>query len=223
MEKPHVIIFSHGFGVRKDGRGLFTDIARALNNTESVLFDYNEFNEEQNTLTVRPLSQQAVILKRVLEETVQSNPEATIDLVCHSQGCIVAGLAKPEGIRKIVLLAPPFDISTDRTVKTFGSRPGAEINLDGVSKFPRRDGSVTLVPKEYWADRQGIKPTDLYNQLATLAELTVIKATRDEVLGEEDSSKLNPKVHVIEIDSNHDFTGEARGKLLSVLVRRLVQ
>jgi len=26
----HIVIFSHGFGVRKDSRGMFTDIAEAL-------------------------------------------------------------------------------------------------------------------------------------------------------------------------------------------------
>ena len=33
----HIVIFSHGFGVRKDDRGLLTDIAKEIPEVESVL------------------------------------------------------------------------------------------------------------------------------------------------------------------------------------------
>jgi hypothetical protein len=44
----HIVIFSHGFGVGKDDRGLFTDIADSLKNVESVMFDYNDIDEAKN-------------------------------------------------------------------------------------------------------------------------------------------------------------------------------
>jgi hypothetical protein len=37
----HVIVYSHGFGVRKDDRGLLTDIAKSMPGVDHVLFDYN--------------------------------------------------------------------------------------------------------------------------------------------------------------------------------------
>lgn len=39
LKKKNFIIFSHGFGVKKDDRGLFSDIASALTGAESVLFE----------------------------------------------------------------------------------------------------------------------------------------------------------------------------------------
>ncbi len=58
-----IIIYSHGFGVQKDDRGLFTDIAKDLPGFEHFMFDYNEFDAEINTMSVTPLDKQAEILK----------------------------------------------------------------------------------------------------------------------------------------------------------------
>ena len=41
----HIVIFSHGFGVRQDDCGLFTAIAKQLPNVEPIMFDYNHFDE----------------------------------------------------------------------------------------------------------------------------------------------------------------------------------
>src|SRR4051812_33976828 len=108
--KNHIVIYSHGFGVRKDDRGLLTDIAEHLPEVESLLFDYNEVDELNHTLTMRPLSKQAEMLNEVVRKTRQSHPDAIIDLVGHSQGTIIIALAKPQGIRRTLLLAPVFDM-----------------------------------------------------------------------------------------------------------------
>ena len=55
----HVIIYSNGFGVRKEDRGLFTAIAKALPDAQHVMFDYNPIHDESNTLTVKPLDAHA--------------------------------------------------------------------------------------------------------------------------------------------------------------------
>jgi len=52
----HVIVYSHGFGVRKDDRGLLTDIAKSMPGVDHVLFDYNFIDEQANTLKLyRPI------------------------------------------------------------------------------------------------------------------------------------------------------------------------
>jgi len=221
--KKHIVIFSHGFGVQKDSRGLFTDIAACLKDVEPVLFNYGTYDDEAKTLTVRPIQEEAEILAEVVRETQEKNPDAIIDIVAHSQGCVVAALAKPDGIRKTILLAPPPNMNVERAIKNFGSRPGVEINPDGFSKLPHKDGSVTLVPKEYWTERKSIEPMTFYKELAEATELTVVKATQDELLGDSDFSALNNKVHIIEIDGNHNFFGESRGKLLEVVAGILLQ
>lgn len=46
------LIFSHGFGVKKDGRGLLADIAMAFPDYKSILFNYNQVDEKNSVLTV---------------------------------------------------------------------------------------------------------------------------------------------------------------------------
>lgn len=213
----HIIVFSHGFGVRKDSRGLFTDIARFLDSSEFRMFDYDEVDDIHNTLTLRPLKSRASLLAQVLTEVRYSNPNAVIDLIAHSQGCIVAGLAKPVGIRKAILLAPPFRTGTARLMKRFEEHSGSEVNLEGVSRLPRRDGSTTLVPAEYWKDLDNIDPVHLYNDFPKISKLTVIEASQDEVLDYKNLVGLDSKIKVVHLNGDHNFTGEAREGLLKTI------
>lgn len=98
MITDKIVLYSHGFGVKKDDSGLFTDIASSLDGFQHVMFDYNQINEQNNTLTVTPLHEQAEILKSQYDTLRNKYPEAIIDLVCHSQGCVVAGLAELGGV-----------------------------------------------------------------------------------------------------------------------------
>jgi hypothetical protein len=103
------IIFSHGFGVRYDDRGLLTEIASAFPQYKAHLFDYNLANETLKTLTVQPLTKQAKILENEVVSFVNNEAPESITLICHSQGCIVAALADLEDspIDKVIFLARP--------------------------------------------------------------------------------------------------------------------
>ena len=96
----HIVIYSHGFGVRKDDRGLFTDIAAALPGATHRMFDYNRRDETTGNLTVAPLAEQVGMLRNQIEKARADTPGAIIDLICHSQGCIVAALLAPRDVRK---------------------------------------------------------------------------------------------------------------------------
>jgi pimeloyl-ACP methyl ester carboxylesterase len=215
--KKHIIIYSHGFGVRKDDLGLLTDIAAALPGVESILFDYFAVNESEKTMLICPLSSQAEKLQQVINETRIANPEAIIDLICHSQGTVVAALAKPDGIRKAIMLSPVFDMSLERTLARYRLKPGADINLKGISKIPSSDGLVRIVPKEYWQERLAAKPLAEYNAFVKKTEIIAIKARQDELLPEVNLEGLDSKVKLISLDGNHSFDGSARKPLIAVI------
>lgn len=213
----HIVIFSHGFGVRKDSCGMSTDIAEALSpGTEKILFDYGQWDEATQTLTVLPINEQVKKMERVISETRNQNPDAIIDLICHSQGCVVAGLAKPKDIRKIVLIGPPTELNPKRFSKNF-KRPGTKIDFTGTSILARRDGSTTIAPKEYWESIRNLDPIPLYNKLAETAKVIAIHANQDEVIGSLDFSHLSPEIRQIHIDANHNFTNRARAELIEVI------
>ena len=210
----HIIIFSHGFGGRKDGRGLLANIAEELSETQSVLFDYNEVNETTNTIITRLLSLQAKMLDEVVRKVRIENPEAIVDVIAHSQGCLAMGIAKPDGVRKTIFIAPPLDNDIKRFINIFRERPGTEINLSGISKLVRRDGTTTIFPAEFWEEFKQFKPAPLYNKLASQTELIIINANKDEVLGKTNTNDLDKKIEIINMDGNHQFSGEAREFLL---------
>ncbi len=217
----HIIIYSHGFGVRKDDRGLFTDIAAALPGYEHIMFDYGTFNEADNTLTIPSLYDQADKLKQKIAEVRSQNPNATIDLICHSQGCIVASLIKPEGIRKFIFTGPPATLNVDRMLDLFANRPGSKVNLDGISCLKRADFSTTNVLPEYWKSLENINPIDLYNVVVRIAPTTLINATKDEIIDSLDFSGISPEIKIVEIETGHNFENGGREKLISTIQEEL--
>lgn len=218
MPKP-IIIYSHGFGVQKDDRGLFTDIAKELTEFEHVMFDYNEFDAEKNTMSVTPLDKQAETLKKKISEIRASNPEAKLYIVAHSQGCLVTALADAVGFEDIIFLAPPTSLSgASSKVKEMLKRVGTTRYDDGSVSYPRRDGSTTIVTSDYLKSREGVDPVREYNKLSGKSKVHIINATQDEVLANVDFSNLSEDVKVIELKANHDFNGEARGEVVRTIV-----
>ncbi len=222
--KKHIVVFSHGFGVRKDDRGLLTDIATSLGEeVESLLFDYNLINEAENTITVRPFSEQVQILEKVLHDVYLAWPNTIIDIVAHSQGCTVVSLAKPQKIRRTVFLDPSIETSTERLIEMFQSRQGTDIRQDGVSKLARLDGSITLVPSRYWSEREQAKPIELYNLFSAQTKLIVIKAQQSKTLSEENMKNFDSKIEVTSLPGDHNFSGNARVSLCDLIQTYLLK
>lgn len=218
----HIIIFSHGFGVRKDDKGLLTDIGTACPDVESRLFDYNEVNEQEKTITMLTLKVQSDMLRDCIADVLEANPGAIVDLVCHSQGCAIAAFVHPDGIRKILLLTPPFDMTLEQILRRYENNPDARIDLKGVSEIPPIEGYHRFVPAEYWAERKAIDMFSLYNQLAEKSEVVVITANQDQVLPSINLQELRQEIAVLNLDGDHDFSDDAREALLDA-VKELLQ
>jgi len=215
------VIFSHGFGVDKTDRGLFNNILAGLSDVTGVMFDYNQVDEAMGNMTVRPLGDQAEALTAVIE-TVRKHHDGPISLICHSQGCVVAGLAQPEGIDKVIMLAPPVKLDTERLVQIFGSREGSKINFEGDSLMARSDGSTTTVPKNYWEGLDGIQPIVLYNELAAKTELVLIVANQDHVLVGQKPDGVSGDVKLVHLNGDHDFSYEGDREIMIHKVQQVL-
>lgn len=213
-----IIIFSHGFGVQKDNRGMFTDIAKVLPEFEHVMFGYNDFDDESNTMRVTPLDVQAKILEEKIAEVKRGNPEASLYIIAHSQGCIVTALAGAKGFEKIIFLAPPTSLSgASKKIKEVMKRIGTTHLEDGSVSYPRRDGSTTIVGTDYLKSREGVDPVEAYNKLSEDNDIVIVRATEDEVLDSVDLNELSKDVKVIDLKANHDFKEDARDKLTTLI------
>jgi protein-tyrosine-phosphatase len=227
IKPAHIVIFSHGFGVYSDDRGLFPDIIKYLPSAKTIMFEYNRSDKTSHTLFASTLEEQVVKLRSTYEEARATNPAATIDLICHSQGCIIAAMAQLEGVRKTIFLAPPddgFGRNIDEKLEDMlvrKMRPGTKTLEDGSISYPRRDGSTTVIPMAYWDSRRGVSPVQLYNTMASRTELTILKATNDEVIGDTDFASLLTSIEVVEIDTGHDFEGQTRTDIGGLIQRRL--
>lgn len=75
----HIVLYSHGFGVDKTDRGLFTVIAEAIPEAEHIMFEYDAKDKDDNTI-VETFSNRKSKLIAKYEELRKQNPNATIDL-----------------------------------------------------------------------------------------------------------------------------------------------
>ncbi len=210
----HKIVYSHGFGVEASSRGMFSDIAEQFSASSHIMFNYNEFDETENTMTLSPFSNQVVTLKKMVTGAKAEEANDSIDLIAHSQGCMIAAMAELKGLRNIICLAPPERLDSQKMIDWFGARPGAVVDRQGISKLPRRDGSTTLVPAKYWDDLDGVDVIDAYNKLVVAGKVSFIVANQDEILGQTGFESLDDSIDIIRIDGNHDFSGEYRQGLL---------
>lgn len=208
------IICSHGFGVTADSRGMFPEIAAAIPAAQFVMFDYNEVKPNGDTIGAS-LDEQAT----KLQEQIDMAGEGCV-LLCHSQGSIVAGLADLSSVAKVILLAPPVNMSMQRTIQKMYDRPGSKINLDGTSVLPRSDGTVTYLPKTYLESLDNYVPMDLYQRIADTVPTVIVRATEDEVIGLTNVDEIQHAAHY-DVVANHNFEGDARSKLVRIIRRSI--
>jgi len=219
---PHIVIYSHGFGVRKDDRGLFRAVAKAMPEATHILFDYSPFNASSKTLTVKPFNEQAQKLRKVINTARADHPGAVIDLVCHGQGCVPVGILKPRDIRKIIMIAPPDDVSETVLTAQLSAQLGATIDVETRIRIAQPDGDTVVVRPEYWQGLADIIPVKLYNRLAKFTKLRIINARHDEVLTPRSFERLDPGISAVTLDGGHDFAeGESRSRLLHILQKEL--
>ena len=215
--KKKIIIYSHGFGVRSDDRGLFSDIKNVLPEFEHVTFDYTFVDEVHNTMVQPSLDQQSAKLNEVILKMRSENPDAEFYLICHSMGSLVGAVASPNEFIKTILLAPLQILDKHMMIKKFGNRKGAHADMHGVTTFPRPDGSTTIIHPEFWSSFDGVDPKKVYGKLGEKTRLTIIRAKQDKLLLETNFDDLKPQVEIFEIDGGHDFGGHARKHVAEVI------
>ena len=218
----HIILYSHGFGTDKTDRGLFTAIADAIPEAEHVMFEYDTKDAAGNTI-VETFSNRKDKLSAKYEALREQNPDATIDLICHSQGCLVAALAELNGVRKTIMLTPPIYLeNSDEERERHLAKPTVKELSDGTLAIKRRDGSTTLIKQNYWDDfGVVINSENLYNSLSKTTNLIAVRAAEDEILSNNSYDNFNSSIKTIDVEGNHSFDNDARPRI-SKVVRDLI-
>lgn len=208
------VICSHGFGVTADSRGMFPEIARNIPGAEFVVFDYNKVKPNGDTIA-SSLDEQAKKLQAQIDAAT-----GEIVLLCHSQGSVIAGLVDLSRVAKVILLAPPVNMSMQRVIGKMLDRPGSKINLDGLSELPRTDGTTTYLPKAYLESLDNYTPMELYQTIATTVPTVIVRATRDEVVGLTNVDEVKGVTHY-DIAADHNFLSKSRQQLIQIIKKEL--
>jgi hypothetical protein len=215
-----VLLFSHGFGIRKDNIGLFTFLSERFQGLgyETVLFDYYDYNEETKEVYTVPFSKQAEILQKQLNIIKEQHPDKEINIIAHSQGCIIPTLCDVTGVSRVVGISPFFLTDKSAVFNRYSARSGSVTDFDNISRRKHSDGTTTVIHPEYWTERFNTHVEDLYNDLALKTKLTLICGMKDEIMKDIDLRKFK-YTRIINTESNHDFTLEYREMLYKILLQ----
>lgn len=209
------IVCSHGFAMRGDSAGMFTDIAAAFAKYDFRMFDYYDIAPNGDQV-VRSLDEQAKILQQQIDDT----PDGEIVLLCHSQGSTVAGLVDLARVSKVILLAPPTEISRAKLINRLRHRKGAKLNPYGTSTVPRSNGTTMTITVEYMDSIEAHDRMTLYQKIADMVPTVIIRATQDETLGLTNVQEVKHAGHR-DVVADHNFTNEYRAELIRVLAKVL--
>lgn len=194
---------------------MFTEIAANFPEITFEMFDYNRILENGD-IEVASLNDQAKKLQDILDQQKDK-----VIIIAHSQGCITAGMVTLDNVRKVILLAPPEKMSMQRVIDKLMKKPGAKIDLGGMSKLPRSDGTTTLISREYIESVSNINPMQMYQTMANKVDTTIVRCTEDEVLGLTEVNQIENTAH-IDLEADHGFTGASRQRLLDVLSNEIM-
>lgn len=208
------LLFSHGYGVKKDSKGLFTDIAASLpDRFEPILFDY--YHIDGKNMTVRPPTEMVAMLREQYESL-----GGETWLIGHSMGCTIIAMS---GLRptKTILLAPPLQMSRRPAnfKDYFLSRHPDAVEKDGSVIIRRKHGgNFTLTPQ--WFEELGKlshgKPA---LEFIKHNDVSIIFGTEDlsTPIPEDDHDFWDLKKPLTTIPGNHNFDPPHRDELITTV------
>jgi len=218
---PHMIVFSHGFGVDRTSRGMFSDIVKQLPDDYGyVMFDYYSVNGQAMNLST--FADQERMLLAVVAWLAEQSMVTDISLVAHSMGCVVAARAQAPELQRVVMLAPPLKIG-ERTRDYFTRKPGAKQQGD-LWQIPRRDGTTSYIPTALFDEIEQIDAAEDLLAYASVQPYLLLIPTDDEVLGDADYNDLaldeNITAQTID-EADHNFSGGSRKPMIEAVVNWL--
>ena len=203
------IVFSHGFGVARDARGLFTDIEQDyFSEYACVRFDYATHLENGDT-KIGSFQTMKDTLEAVIVRTQELYSPLTLHVIAHSLGGLVAMTQTDQFDGHAIMLAPSVTPVGSKLQNYFLEKEGTTVNVDGVMIAKRSDGTSTYISGNFWKELGVYAPLEVYANVAS--DLHVLQAKQDEIItNHPELIKKIPQVIFSEINGNHDFTGESR-------------
>lgn len=180
-----VNVFVHGLGTNKnEGFRLFGSLSEALkDNFINVQFDISGFGDSEGLQEDFCLSKAAQDLQSVLM-MVTRKFEKPVNIIAHSFGAYIVSYLDPQVAGKIIYTSAPrldsagmADGLKDRIVKA-----GGELNVDGISIYPRTSGEVHKIGANFFKDMAVFNPRQAINNMKGKDNLTIFSPLQDEIV-----------------------------------------
>lgn len=220
---PSMVVFSHDFAALRDNRGLFSGIAAQLPPGYGyLLFDYYDTDDEAQTVQIKTFAEQLKRLAAVMDWLQTKKEVKHTHLIGHALGCIVAAKLNPRTIERMLLLAPPTVV--DNQLRRYREADTAKQQA-GIWRIALQHDQELRVPNSFFGEMKHIDAESELAELGLLREYLIILPSFDAILPDADYTELivMPSVHAEIIEAtDHDFAGEGRAQLFSLLNDRLL-
>lgn len=212
IESNRIAVFVHGFGVMSDSRKTYTEISKSFEEKIlSVRFHLVSVDTFNNEIYTPGFDEQTEILKTVLDSVIMKFSGKEIILIAHSQGCYVVGKLLKESdydLNKVILLSPLIREDIGRKlVEKFSKREGSIVNISGLSRFVRTDGTITLIPSEFWIQAKKINSIELFKYLDSNYDTYFVWTKGDITTKSNEYVQLKKQTFMkyFEIEGDHDY------------------
>lgn len=211
-----IVVFSHGFGVVRDSRGMFTDISKALpSGWGYILFDYNYV--QGTDVYLSSYSDQVKKLSAVLKFAAEKSD--TVHLIGHSMGSITASLLASTVPSKVILLAPPVHLPRKSSNNSWAERPGAHYEGDTLI-VPRKDGTTSHIPQIFFDEANAVDCVETMKEYSLIRSCTLVQAENEDIVGDLERYSLlsTETIQLIAIPGNHNFDPPHRQQLINTVL-----
>jgi hypothetical protein len=109
----------------------------------------------------------------------------------------------------------------DRVVQRFGSRPGAKLNLEGISELPRSTGKIQKIGACFWRDIRNLDPIKELSNYSQKTNLLVVHWENDEIIGKDylDEYDATPTLKSLWLPGDHAVTkSEDRQNFINIML-----
>lgn len=223
-----ILIFSHGFGVKSDSRGMFNKICAAVQDRFlTIRFHYVSIDDLTQDTYVTSYSSQIEKLMTVVERMNLRFPNKKIIFISHSQGCWISSAYIAKGpimpVKHIMLAPSPTVNVAARMRMKLESREGAILNEQGPSVFPRTDGTKTIISPMFWKDAEKFNPLKLLRSATKKVPTVIIWGTKDALRTTEHYKEVR-KLRVMrwyDLLNGHEFAEDNADGLVAVIQQEL--
>jgi len=220
-----ILIFVHGFGTDKnEGFSFFLDLAEYLKDDFLIIrFDLSGYGKSEGKDHEFQFEKASKDIDVIIKYAREHFKKSEVYIIAHSFGAFAVSLLSPNNIKKVIFTSIPnanIDFVIDELEKRISSKGGL-VNENDLTVYPRTNGEVQTIGRDFWKTLRAINPCESIQELGSKTELVIFKPKEDDILENKYFEKYKEikNIKYIEVNGDHNFTNEFDRKNLFVSIK----